>query len=93
MAKAPAALYGVVLLMNALAWVVLQRAFLHVEGPDSELAKAMKAGLKEIISPLIYVAGIAGAFVYTPFAYACYIVVAVLWFVPDKRVERQLGMR
>jgi uncharacterized membrane protein len=93
LATAPAALYGFVLLMNALAWVVLQQAFLHVEGPDSDLAKAVKTGLKEKISPLIYLAGIAGAFVYTPFAYACYVVVAALWFVPDRRIERQLGMR
>jgi uncharacterized membrane protein len=93
LAKAPAALYGFVLLMNALAWVVLQRALLHVEGPDSALAKAMKSGLKEKLSPLIYLAGIAGAFVYTPFAYACYVAVAAGWFIPDRRVERQLGMR
>ena len=93
MAKAPAALYGFVLLMNALAWVVLQRALLRVEGPDSDLAKAFGAGLKEKLSPLIYVAGIAGAFLYTPIAYVCYVAVAALWFVPDRRVERQLGMR
>ena len=93
MAKAPAALYGFVLLMNALAWVVLQRALLRVEGPDSDLAKAVSSGLKEKISPLIYVAGIAGAFLYTPFAYVCYVAVAAWWFVPDRRVERQLGMR
>ena len=93
MAKAPAALYGFVLLMNALAWVVLQRALLRVEGPDSDLAKAVSSGLKEKISPLIYVAGIAGAFLYTPFAYVCYVAVAAWWFVPDRHVERQLGMR
>jgi len=92
MAKAPAALYGFVLLMNALAWVVLQRALLRVEGPDSDLAKAVSTGLKEKVSPLIYVAGIAGAFVYPPIAYACYVAVAAWWFVPDRRVERQLGM-
>jgi uncharacterized membrane protein len=93
LAKAPAALYGFVLLMNALGWVVLQRALLHVEGPDSDLAKAIRSGLKEKISPLIYLVGIVGAFVYTPFAYACYVAVAALWFIPDRRVERQLGMR
>ncbi len=93
MAKAPAALYGFVLLMTALAWVVLQRALLYAEGPESALAKAVRAGLKERISPLIYLAGVAGAFVFTPFAYACYVIVAIIWFVPDRRVERQLGMR
>ena len=92
-AKAPAALYGFVLLMNAIAWVLLQRALLRVEGPDSDLARAVKSGLKEKISPLIYVAGIASAFLFTPLAYACYVLVACMWFVPDRRVERQLGMR
>jgi uncharacterized membrane protein len=92
MAKAPAALYGFVLLMNALAWVVLQRALLRAEGPESQLRKAVRSGLKEVISPLIYIAGIAGAFVFTPIAYACYVIVAAMWFVPDRRVERQLGM-
>ena len=93
LAKAPAAVYGVVLMMTALAWMVLLRALLHVKGQDADLAAAVKSGLKEKISPVIYVAGIIGAFVYTPFAYACYIAVAVMWFIPDRRVERQLGMR
>jgi uncharacterized membrane protein len=92
MAKAPAALYGFVLLMNALAWVVLQRALLKVEGQATDLANAIRSGFKEKVSPLIYVAGILGAFVFTPFAYACYVIVAAWWFVPDRRVERQLGM-
>src|SRR5665213_2700546 len=92
MAAAPAALYGFVLLMNALAWVVLQGALLRVEGPQSDLTKAVRSSLKEKISPLIYIVGIAGAFVFTPFAYARYVIVAAMWFVPDRRVERQLGM-
>ena len=67
-------------------------ALLHVEGPDSDLAKAIRSGFKEKVSPLIYVAGIAGAFIFAPLAYACYVIVAAWWFVPDRRVERQLGM-
>jgi len=92
LAKAPAAFYGFVLLMNALAWVVLQRALLRVEGQAPDLANAIRSGVKEKVSPLIYVAGILGAFVFTPVAYACYVMVAAWWFVPDRRVERQLGM-
>jgi uncharacterized membrane protein len=53
LATAPAALYGFVLLMNALAWVVLQMRYLRIEGPDSPLAQAVSSGLKEKISPLI----------------------------------------
>jgi uncharacterized membrane protein len=90
MAQAPAALYGFVLLMNALAWVVLQRALLRVAGAESDLAKAFRSGLKETISPLLYLAGIGSAFLFTPLAYACYVAVACLWIVPDRRVERQL---
>ena len=93
LATAPAALYGVVLLMNALAYVVVQSAFLSVEGPESPLAKALKGGLKEKISPVIYLAGILAAFVFVPLSLACYVAVAAIWFIPDRRVERQLGMR
>ena len=93
MAKAPAALYGFVLLMNALAWVLLQRSLLRVAGPESDLAKAIRSSLKERLSPVIYLVGIIAAFVYTPLAYVCYVVVAAMWITPDRRVERQLGMR
>jgi uncharacterized membrane protein len=89
----PAALYGVVLLMAAISWIILQRALVRADGPQSELAKAIRSGFKERVSPLIYLAGIAGAFAFAPFAYACYVVVAAIWFIPDRRVERQLGMR
>ncbi len=93
LATAPAALYGFVLLMNALAFVVLQSSFLRLEGPDSPLAKAINTGLKEKISPILYLAGIVAAFLYVPVAIACYVAVALMWIIPDRRVERQLGMR
>jgi uncharacterized membrane protein len=93
LATAPAALYGFVLLMNALAFVVLQSSFRRLEGPDSPLAKAISSGFKEKVSPVIYLAGIGAAFLYTPAAIACYVAVALIWIIPDRRVERQLGMR
>jgi uncharacterized membrane protein len=92
LATAPAALYGFVLLMNALAYVVLQWSLVRLEGRDSPLARAMSAGLKEKISPLIYLAGIVAAFVFVPVSLACYVAVAAIWIIPDRRVERQLGM-
>ncbi|HEY4029228.1 MAG TPA: TMEM175 family protein [Caulobacteraceae bacterium] len=92
LATAPAALYGFVLLMNAIAWVVLQLSFLRVEGPDSPLAKAVSSGFKEKISPVLYIAGILAAFVFVPVSLACYVAVALMWIIPDRRVERQLGM-
>ena len=93
LATAPAALYGFVLLMNALAFVVVQFSFLRLEGPDSPLAQALRGGLKEKLSPVIYLVGIAAAFVWVPISLACYVAVAAIWFIPDRRVERQLGMR
>jgi uncharacterized membrane protein len=93
LATAPLALYGFVLIMAALAWVVLLRSLLRLEGRDSPLAKAVGSGFKEKISPVIYLAGIVGSFVFPPFALACYVAVAALWIIPDRRVERQLGMR
>ena len=92
LATAPAALYGFVLLMNAIAWIVLQSSFLRLEGPDSPLAQAISTGLKEKISPVLYLAGIGAAFVFAPVSIACYVAVAALWIIPDRRVERQLGM-
>jgi uncharacterized membrane protein len=93
LATAPAALYGFVLLMCALAYVVVQRSFLRVEGLESPLAKAMGAGWKEKVSPAIYLLGVAAAFVFVPLSLACYVAVAAIWIIPDRRVERQLGMR
>jgi uncharacterized membrane protein len=92
LATAPAALYGFVLLMNALAWMLLQTLLLRLEGPESPLAKAIDTGLKERISPLIYLLGIAAAFVFAPVSIVCYVGVAAMWIIPDRRVERQLGM-
>jgi uncharacterized membrane protein len=90
--SAPVALYGFILLMNALAWVVLQRALIRHEGPDSSLAKAIKRGFKEQISPALYLLGIASAFFFPPLSLALYVTVAGMWFIPDRRVERQLGI-
>jgi uncharacterized membrane protein len=93
LATAPVALYGAVLLMNALAWLGLQTVLIRHEGRESDLAKAIRTGLKERVSPLLYVAGILSAFVFPPAALVFYVAVAIIWFVPDRRVERQLGIR
>ena len=93
LAEAPVALYGVILLMNALAWLLLQTVLIRHEGRESDLAKAIKTGLKERISPALYVAGVLAAFVFPPAALLFYVAVAAFWFIPDRRVERQLGLR
>jgi uncharacterized membrane protein len=87
-AAVPTALYGAVLLMAAIAYWILQRAIMASQGPDSLLARAVGKDLKGKASPLIYAAAIPAAFVNQWLAQACYIMVAVMWLVPDRRIER-----
>ena len=87
-ASAPTAVYGVALLMPALAWYGLQGAILHKEGRDSALARAIGRDLKGKVSPALYLAGIFLAFVDPRIAGAIYVLVALLWFIPDRRIER-----
>jgi uncharacterized membrane protein len=89
-ASLPTALYGVVLLMAAYSYVVLQRAIVAVDGPSSPLARAVGADRKGLVSRLTYMAAIAGAFVRPWIAWTLYVAVALLWFVPDRRIERVL---
>lgn len=85
----PAAALGVVLLMAAIAYALLERALKAAEGEDSAVARAVGAGLKEWISVAIYAAGLASALVLSPLlAVALYAAVAVIWLVPDRRFER-----
>jgi uncharacterized membrane protein len=90
-APLPTALYGVALLMPAIAYVLLQRAIIHRHGKQSVLAEALGTDLKGKISPLLYVAGIVLAFVNPWISIALYVLVAVIWLVPDRRIERMVG--
>ncbi len=87
-APVPTALYGVVLLMAAIAYMILQRAILAVEGPDSFLRVALRNDLKGMISPVLYLAAIPLALVQPAIAGAIYVAVALAWLVPDRRIER-----
>jgi uncharacterized membrane protein len=89
-ASLPTALYGVVLLMAAYSYLVLQRAIVAVDGASSPLAKAVGADRKGLVSRLMYMAAIATAFVRPWIAWSLYVAVALLWFVPDRRIERVL---
>ncbi len=91
-APAPVALYGVVLLMAALSYTVLVRATLRVEGPDSMLARAIGLDRKGNLSLLLYCVGIAASFFATWLSGAMYIIVALIWLIPDRRIERVLGV-
>jgi uncharacterized membrane protein len=86
-AELPMALYGVVLLMAAIAYFILQNRILALQGKDSLLAKALGKDIKGKASPIIYIVAIIASF-YSPWtAGALYILVALIWLIPDKRIE------
>ncbi len=87
-APAPTAVYGVVLLMAAIAYMILQRAILTAEGGRSVLATALGADWKGKLSPVAYVVAIPAAFLSQWISGALYVLVALVWLVPDRRIER-----
>ena len=89
-APAPMALYGVVLLMAAVSYTLLVRATLKVEGPDSLLGRAIGLDRKGNISILLYVVGIGASFYSSWLSGAMYVTVALIWLIPDRRIERVL---
>jgi uncharacterized membrane protein len=89
----PSALYGVVLLMAACAYWVLQQAIIAAEGPDSLLKSALGNDWKGRISPLLYLTAIASTFWRPWIASLIYVLVALMWLVPDRRIERALRDR
>ena len=90
-AAAPAALYGFVLLMAAIAYFVLQQLIISSQGPQSLLKKAVKSDWKGKLSPVLYAISIALAFYLEWLALAIYVLVALIWLVPDRRIERALA--
>jgi uncharacterized membrane protein len=86
----PAAAYGMVLLVAALAYYILQSTIIHADGPGSKLREAIGSDLKGKISPLIYVVGIAVAFVQPMIAIGVYSLAALIWLVPDRRIESKI---
>jgi uncharacterized membrane protein len=86
----PAAVYGVVLLLAALAYTILLREILIEQGPESKLAIAVGKDVKGKISAGLYLAAIPLAFVSQWIAEAIYVAVALIWLVPDRRIERKL---
>ncbi len=89
-AAAPSALYGMVLLMAAIAYVILQHSIIASQGPDSLLQRAVGGDWKGKVSPVLYIAGIAAAFRAAWMAQLLYLVVALVWFIPDRRIEKTL---
>jgi uncharacterized membrane protein len=91
LASTPTALYGVVLLMAAIAYLILQRQILRVEGPQSILAMAVNRDVKGKLSPFLYMLGIGAAYVHPGIADAVYALAALMWLIPDRRIERALA--
>ena len=89
-AAPPAALYGIVMLGAAVAYTLLQRTIITAHGADSKLAVAVGADLKGKASLGAYAAAIGLAFVHPSISDALYVAVALLWLVPDRRIERAL---
>jgi uncharacterized membrane protein len=87
----PAAAYGVVLFMAGVAYLVLQRAIVRVNGLESELAQAVGADLKGKASAVLYAVAVGAAFVAPWVSEAIYVGVAILWLVPDRRIERKVA--
>jgi uncharacterized membrane protein len=93
LATIPTAIYGFVLLMAAIAYYVLERAIIAKEGRDSLLARAIGGDWKGKLSPVLYFAAIPLAFVSPWIASGIYVCVALLWLIPDPRIERKLEER
>jgi uncharacterized membrane protein len=93
LAAIPTAVYGFVLLMAAIAYYVLQRAIIAKQGRESLLALAIGKDWKGKLSPALYLAAIPLAFVSSWIASALYVFVALLWLIPDPRIEKALKKR
>ena len=91
LAPVPTAVYGGALLMPAIAYYLLQKAIIRKQGTDSMLAGALGTDMKGKLSPLFYIAGIGLAFVSSWLSMLIYVLVAVIWLIPDRRIENVLA--
>jgi uncharacterized membrane protein len=90
-APVPTAVYGIALFMPALAWWLMQRVIIHMQGPDSPMRQVLGRDIKANISPVLYAAGI-GSSLFTPWVgLGFYLIVALTWLVPDRRIEKMLA--
>lgn len=87
----PVVLYGIILFMASIAYYFLAHCLSGVHGKDSTLAKALGSDRKGIISSVIYVIGIGLSFIHPYLGFAMYVVVACIWFIPDRRIEKNLS--
>lgn len=88
--KNPVALYGANLLMCAVAWTVLSRISIQLEGKNSKIGQAMENQTKEIIFSVLYISGIVISFFFPIISVCLYFAVALMWLIPDRRIEKKL---
>ena len=86
----PVTFYGIVLLMNSIAYALLMAALVKLHGKDSVLAKAIGKDRKGTISTAIYIIAIAISWVNQQISFALYVLVAIIWFIPDRRIEKKI---
>ncbi|PQA96822.1 hypothetical protein B0A69_01785 [Chryseobacterium shigense] len=89
-AKNPVAAYGICLIMSAVAYTILENLIIRCEGDNSRLKEAIHSRFKEYISIIFYVLGIAVSFFYPYIAIGFYYIVALIWLIPDRRIEKSL---
>jgi uncharacterized membrane protein len=89
-AAVPSAVYGAVLLACAIAYYVLQLTIMRSQGPHSVLAAAVGQDKKGKLSPVLYLLAVGAAFVHPGISGALYALVALIWLIPDRRLERVL---
>jgi uncharacterized membrane protein len=87
----PVVVYGIDLLLAGVAFFILAHQLIKLHGPESTLAKALGSDAKGWLSPILYIVGIASAFIHPYIACGIYALVAIMWFIPDRRIERLLG--
>jgi uncharacterized membrane protein len=92
-AAKPSALYGLVLLMAAISYTVLQQTIISAEGPSSLLKVAVGADWKGKASVILYLLGIAAAFGFRGLSLAIYLIAALMWLIPDRRIENAMQSR
>jgi uncharacterized membrane protein len=91
-APTPTALYGAVLWLCGVAWLILQKTMLSQHGPDSLLARAIGSDTKGKMSALLYAIAIPMAFVNQWISHAIYVIVVAMWLVPDRRIESRIDV-
>ena len=88
--KWPVALYGFIAMMAGIAYYLLAHCLASVNGKDSTLAKALGKDRKGILSVLLYIIGIGLAFINSWLGFSMYLLVAAMWFIPDRRIEKKI---